>query len=341
MSLDFLPFSALRRFFCYSFMMIFTLRLPSLPRFIGGVCFLILSFIWVAFTPAHADWKSASALSAAVPKASAAEMEGRLYVMSGSLGTGLRRFFELYDIERDGWRPLTPLPTALRRFSLSAGAGRVFVMGGQDSETGAMSSKLWMYAPESAVWFELANMPLARLGHASFVEQNLIYVLGGFGAEAERVQSYNLDTGKWQSFAAKIPAIVSDAAVARMGQDYVLAGGTTETGADSVVVQAFSPATKSWRRLPDLPEASSGGALGVVQGHLHYVGGFSTQRNQVLATHYRLKDGQWQNLATMPQGRHQMAYYGTGDALIVIGGALGRGFYSLFTASDGVSIYRP
>ena len=186
-----------------------------------------------------------------------------------------------------------------------------------------------------------SGTPRALSGHASFVEQNLIYVLGGFGAEAERVQSYNLDTGKWQSFAAKMPAIVSNAALARLGDDYVLAGGVTQSGADSAVVQAFSPATKSWRRLPDLPEASSGGALGVVQGHLHYVGGFSNQRNKVLATHYRLKEGQWQRLAIMPQARHQMAYYGTGDAFIIMGGALGRGFYSLFTASDGVSVYRP
>jgi len=36
-----------------------------------------------------------------------------------------------------------------------------------------------------------------------------------------------------------------------------------------------------------------------------------------------------------------MAYYGTGNELIIIGGAMGGGFYSLFTASDRVTIFRP
>lgn len=322
-------------------MMMKSFRFLLSPPFSRVAAYFAISLLCLALTPARAEWKAASALSTAVPQAMAAEMEGRLYVMSGSLGTGLRRFFELYDIDNDGWRPLSPLPTALTSFSLSAGAGRVFVTGGRDGETGTMSSQLWMYAPESAVWFELADMPLARVGHASFVRENLIYVLGGMGPQAEQVQSYDLDTGKWQSFNTSMPAIVSNAALARLGDDYVLAGGLTENGDDSAIVQAFSPATKSWRRLPELPEPSSDGALGLVDGHLHYVGGFSKQRNKVLATHYRLKDGQWQRLAVMPQARHQMAYYGTGDAFIIIGGALGRGFYSLFTASDRVSTYRP
>jgi hypothetical protein len=50
----------------------------------------------------------------------------------------------------------------------------------------------------------------------------------------------------------------------------------------------------------------------------------------------------WQRQAPMPDGgRHRMAYYAGDDSFILIGGAVGGGFYALFTASDRVSIFTP
>jgi N-acetylneuraminic acid mutarotase len=305
------------------------------PQILLALATLLLS------QPAHAEWRAASSLSTTVPDAVAAEMEGQLYVMSGTVGTGVRRFFERYDLINDGWRPLTPLPTSLSDFSLAAGGGRVFVSGGHDSETLQASQKLWMYAPESGVWFELADMPFARSGHASFVVGNSVYIMGGRGEQAAYVQRYNLDTGAWQQTTSQMPLPVTNAALARFGSDFVLAGGTTIDGRDTATVQAFSPASDSWRVLVSIPAASSAGALGEVDGRLHYAGGYSQTEGKVLNSHHQLSDGVWRRLKNLPQARHQMAYFGTGKELFIIGGALGSGFYSLFTASDRVSVFRP
>ncbi len=307
--------------------------------------FLSLAFVplllALAATPAVAEWRPATALPTSVPKAVAAEMENRLYVMSGAVGAGLRQFFELYDIANDGWRPLTPLPTSLSDFSIAAGEGRVFVSGGRETETLVESNTLWMYAPENALWLELATMPFKRVGHTSFVANNQVFIIGGDGEMADSVYSYDIDTGKWKQWPDAMPVSVSHSAAAQYGDEYILAGGTDSRGQDVAAVQAFNPQAGSWRRLADLPRASSGGALGLVNGQLHYAGGYSQSGRRVLNTHITLTKNGWKKLSNLPEARHQMAYFGTGNELIIIGGAMGGGFYSLFTASDRVTIFRP
>ena len=302
---------------------------------------LLQAVMIFSLSPALAEWRPATSLPTSVPKAVAAEMENRLYVMSGTIGAGLRQFFELYDIANDGWRPLTPLPASLSHFSLAAGAGRVFVSGGRDAETAALSDKLWMYAPENALWLELATMPSKRSGHTSFVSQNQVFIIGGDGEQVARVESYDLDNGRWKQWPSEMPVAVANSAVAKFGEEYIFAGGTNAQGKDVAAVQAFNPQKGSWRRLKDLPRAASGGALGEVGGHLHYAGGYSQIGRQVLNMHVMLETAGWKKLSNLPEARHQMAYYGTGNELIIIGGAMGGGFYSLFTASDRVTIFRP
>jgi hypothetical protein len=101
---------------------------------------IVLSLALLAFSaPAFAGWRDVTNLPAAVSDAVAAAVDDGLYVMSGALGQGLRQFFEFYDTKNDGWRPLTPMPASLWRFSLTAGNGQLFVIGGRDQGTGDMS----------------------------------------------------------------------------------------------------------------------------------------------------------------------------------------------------------
>ena len=50
----------------------------------------------LAVSSASAEWRRGAGLPTAVPHAVAAEMEGKLFVMSGKVGQGLRSFFEQY-----------------------------------------------------------------------------------------------------------------------------------------------------------------------------------------------------------------------------------------------------
>ena len=289
---------------------------------------------------AMAEWRNGAALATALPQAVAAEMDGKLYVMSGKAGQGLRSFFEQYDMRGDGWRPLTPMPTELSHFAVAAGTGRVFVSGGRENNGARLAAGLWMYAPDTAVWLELGSLPSARADHVSFFADNRVFLFGGVGRDAARVQSYDVSSGKWRNWTNPMPVAVSDAAAARYGDEIVLAGGRNTAGRPVKTVQAFNLKTGKWRQLPPLPIAVTGGALGVLDDGLHFAGGFSPARGKVMASHNRLVGERWQRQEPMPDGgRHRMAYHAADGKFVLIGGAVGGGFYALFTASDRVSLF--
>lgn len=298
--------------------------------------------LWLSAAPVQAEWRRGTALPTAVPNAVAAEMDGKLYVMSGKVGQGYRSFFELYDIASDGWRPLTPMPVALSQFSLAAGTGRVFVSGGRDNRNAKIAADLWMYAPETAIWLELGSLPSPRADHISTFDGKRLFLFGGIGPDAGRVQSYNLQTGKWSTWNNPMPVAVSAAAATKFGDEIIIAGGLDARGRAVKNVQAFNIKTGLWRQLPPLPLAVTGGALGVLEDGLHFFGGFSKAKGKVLDSHNRLVGERWQRRTPMPAGgRHRMAYYADGTQMTLIGGAVGGGFYALFTASDRVSIFKP
>lgn len=291
---------------------------------------------------ARAEWRAGSSLPTAVPDAVAAEMDGKLFVLSGKVGQGFRSFFELYDVQNDGWRPLTPMPATLSQFAVSAGTGRLFVTGGRDNRNGKITTDFWMYAPDTSVWLELGNLPSPRADHISVFDGNRLFVFGGIGRDAARVQSYNAQTGKWSNWKNTMPVAVSQAAATRFGDEVIIAGGQDQRGRPVKNVQAFNLKTGTWRQLPPLPLAVTGGALGVLKDGLHFAGGFSKARGKVLDSHNRLVGKRWQRQAPMPAGgRHRMAYFADGEQLTLIGGAVGGGFYAMFTASDRVSLFRP
>ncbi|MAI51609.1 MAG: hypothetical protein CML80_01735, partial [Rhodobiaceae bacterium] len=232
-----------------------------------------------------------------------------------------------------------PPPPSLWRFSLTAGNGQLFVTGGRDQATGDMSPDVWMYTPQSAIWVELPALPRSRAGHASFFADGSIYLIGGVGEKSDRVLRYVSRLGRWETVGAAMPVQVANAAWAKKGDLLIVAGGVRADGRDAKTVQAFNIKTLKWSRLAELPQASSGGALGVVDGALHYAGGFSQSTQKVLSRHVRYTDKGWRERAAMPQGRHQMAYAGSGAQFFIIGGALGGGFYSLFTGSNRAHLF--
>ena len=304
--------------------------------------FFFASIVLAATSSAVAEWREGTRLPTAVPHAVAAEMDGKLYVMSGKVGQGLRSFFEQYDLQNDGWRPLTPLPVNISQYAIAAGTGRVFVTGGRENNTARLSSDLWIYAPDTAVWLELGSLPSARADHASYFDGNRLFIFGGIGRHAAVVQSFSPTTGKWSNWKNRMPVPVSAAAFARRGDELIFAGGIDERGRPVKAVQAFHLKKGTWRQLPALPLAASGGALAVIDGGLHFAGGFSPAKSQVLESHNKLVGQRWQRQGALPGGgRHRMAYFGNDNGFVLIGGAIGGGFYALFTASDRVSIFTP
>lgn len=106
---------------------------------------------------------------------------------------------------------------------------------------------------------------------------NRIYVVGGFTAVSnvptDKVEVYDLKTGKWSSAAPLPNPRGGHAAVMAGGKLHVLGGGNSvSTIADHSV---YDPATNTWSELPPLPRAEGSPAAVVVGNKIFVIGGRS------------------------------------------------------------------
>ncbi|MBE8220435.1 MAG: hypothetical protein HAW65_03915 [Alphaproteobacteria bacterium] len=294
------------------------------------------------------NWREGTALPRTLPDARSVVLNNQIYVMNG---VGSQSFFELYDVAADGWRPLTPLPVNLKHFALAAGGGRIYLSGGKGAggKGADGAGDVWIYAPDAALWIRRAKLPTPRAGHVSVVADGKLFLLGGISDAAGKVQIYDISTGIWDTISAAppetMPVAVAHSNAVLWGDEIVLVGGVTADGHDAAIVQAFNIKTNRWRRLANLPQAASGVGVAVINDALHVLGGYAQSAQNVLDTHFSLVKNKWRKQISLPHGIHQMATSTTHtkgkSQIVLIGGALGGGFYAVFTASDRVSIYEP
>lgn len=290
-----------------------------------------------------AEWRSGDSFSQAVPESGAAALNGTIYLLSGSSGTGFKRFFEAYNIIEDGWRPLTPFPVDRTQFSVAAGSGQIVVTGGRIAGTSEATKSSWMFSTAKSYWTQISPMPGRRYEHMSAIIGNFLYVFGGVGDDTDKIYRYNLGAGEWSVLPGSMPEPLTQSGITVSGSDIIIAGGMTRTGRASREIHVFNTKSQNWRRLPSLPVALIAPAVGVLSDGVHVVGGYSNEPPKTYDLHYLLGDKarKWQRKAPLPEARHHAGYAVVNNQLIVMGGAVGSGFFAPFTATDTVYIFKP
>lgn len=316
-----------------------------MPTYMHVYCLLVAALIMLTSPSMAQAWRSGAALPQSVSGAVAASIDDRIYVLSGTVGTGIRRFFEVYDTRGDGWRPLPPMPVDRVQFSVAAGQGQIIVTGGFSIDTGKFSDTVWRFHPTRSLWTQMPAMPGRRAGHASAVIGNMLYVVGGVGAGAAQVYAYNLKQGRWSVLPTKMPIPASQIAITNYGHELVIVGGRDMNGRTIGAVQIYDTKANTWRKAPELPAPRSGAAVGLLGDQLHVVGGYRLSPPKTVDEHYVLDMAKgatkWRRAAALPQARHHAAYAALPSGFYILGGALGGGFYAPFTATNSVHIFRP
>jgi len=315
-------------------------------------CLLIAALVMLASPSWAQAWRSGAPLPQSVSGAVAAAIDDRIYVLSGTVGTGIRRFFEVYDTRGDGWRPLPPMPVDRVQFGVASGhgqikgQGQIIVTGGFSIETGKFSDTVWRFSPTQSLWTQMPAMPGRRAGHASAVIGNMLYVVGGVGAGAAQLYAYNLKQGRWAVLPTTMPIPASQIAITTYGDELVIVGGRDRNGRIIGAVQIYNTKTNTWRKATELPAPRSGAAIGMLGDQLHVVGGYRLSPPKTVDEHYVLdmtkqETAQWRRAAALPQARHHAGYAALPSGFYILGGALGGGFYAPFTATNSVHIFRP
>ena len=304
---------------------------------------LAFGFVFAMAPGLKAEWRSGDSFSQAVPESGATALNGAVYLLSGSSDTGFKRVFEAYNVVEDGWRPLTPIPVDRTQFSVAAGSGQIVVTGGRIAGTSESTNSSWMFSSAKSYWTQITPMPGRRYEHMSAIVGNFLYVFGGAGDETDKIYRYNLGSGEWSILPRTMPVTLSQAGITVADNDIIIAGGITSTGRASREVHVFNVQSLDWRRLPSIPLGLIAPAVGVLSDGVHVVGGYTNEPLKTHSRHYLLasKARKWQDIEPLPEARHNAGYAVVDDQLIVMGGAVGSGFFAPFTATDTVYIFKP
>jgi non-specific serine/threonine protein kinase len=135
--------------------------------------------------------------------------------------------------------------------------------------------------------------------------------------------------------AAAVPEPRTEVVAATVRGEIVVVGGLTAQGAPSPRVDAYSPQTDRWRRLPDLPTGVHHAMAASDGARLYLVGGYGgvLGAGSVLRTAFVFDRGRWRPLPRLPEPRAAGGAAVVGGKLYVVGGVgpggLARRAYAL------------
>ena len=127
----------------------------------------------------------------------------------------------------------------------------------------------------------------------------------------------------WET-GAPLPVARSEVAATTVGGEVVVAGGFLNDGSSSPRVDAYSPATNRWRRLPDLPLGVNHAMAAAARGRVYALGGYSSD-GRALRDAYVLAGRRWSPLKAMPESRAAAGAAVVGHRLYVVGGVTDEG----------------
>ena len=160
-------------------------------------------------------------------------------------------------------------------------------------------------------WTQLTPMPTARQEVAVAALGGRVWVIGGFGGNAEpvaTVETYDPALNLWEP-RAPLPEPIHHAAAAVVGERLFVIGGYTGgrvrwTALDTVY--EFIPAREAWEPRAAMPTARGALAIAVLGGRLHALGG-SAENPSNAHEIYDPVANRWTAANAMPTARDHLA----------------------------------
>jgi N-acetylneuraminic acid mutarotase len=241
-----------------------------------------------------------------------------IYVVGGFLpSTETTAAVERYDIERDRWKRLQPMPVAVNHPAVASHRGRLYVYGGYtDSTFVPVTGALQRYDPRSGSWSQLAGSPHPRAAAALAGVNGKLYAAGGTagGEVLAALEVFDISERRWSAGPSMAVAREHIASTVAAGEIYVVGGRSPNLR----TVERYRPGARRWQRLAPLLTARSGIAAATVKGKPVVFGGEGPEGTIRPVELFDPEQARWHPLPGMRTPRH-----GLGAA------ALGRRVYAL------------
>lgn len=229
------------------------------------------------------------------------------------------------------WQQTGSLNLARDQFAAAVVGDKLYAFGGNGDPDGVNLSSLEIYDTDTGVWtLGPSNVQgVEELSGAAMGGRFFVFGAWGGGTPFgvfNFVEEFDPTTQQWRSLAAK-PTTVSAAPAVVYGGEIFLFGGiyTNEQQSEPVwysVVEAFNPATNTWRGVTQMPVALQNMAVAVHGDMAYFFGGVYAEQGQlsvqtdVIAYHFPSDTWVTSGLGVLPSIR----IYGYQSAAPIVNG---------------------
>lgn len=228
------------------------------------------------------------------------------------------------------WKTKAPSTIAREYAAVAALGGRIYVLGGQRTDTGTVpgpaTAAMQAYDPSTDSWSSAPPMPTARMGLVAAVVNGKLYAIGGstdgYSTSAVgTVEEFDPLTQQWTS-KAPMPTPRRFAAGGAAGGLIVIAGGEAADTSILGTVESYDPSSDSWTPRAPLATPRSGLSASGLNGSLYVVGGYAGTALQWVGNVDRFDPttGLWTAQAQLGTARSYMALAALNGALFAAGG---------------------
>lgn len=236
------------------------------------------------YDPQTNSWERVAPLPAKLDHIQGVSLGGKIYYIGGLSGrsTSVGTVY-VYNPITDSFAKGAPMPAGRDR-----GAGGVAVYNGKIFYAGGLhdgKAVPWFdrYNPATRKWTRLPDMPRSRDHFQAAIMNGKFYAVGGrdttIDAVTRKVDVYDLaspDASAWRTRNTALPTARTGFATAVLGRRILVIGGEG-SGKAYDTVEAYYPATNSWRTLESMPTARHGIQAVVCDGGVYIAAGGTVQ----------------------------------------------------------------
>jgi N-acetylneuraminic acid mutarotase len=241
------------------------------------------------------------------------------------------------------WEPEPPMSIGRDQFTGGVVNGKIYVFGGNGNPDQVNLKSTEMFDPATSDWSNRADnnhnggMGVEELTGA-VVDSNL-YVFGAWGGigpgghygDFNFNERYDPNTDTWTSLAPKPTVVTSAPATVYNGEIYLFGGGYCyEDSNDDVhctnydVVEAYRPATNTWRFVTNMPILVMMPAVATVGDKAYVIGGYLPNEDRMSADVmiFDFQSEQWDTNSCQPLPADRARAFEYGSAAPVVGGKI-------------------
>ena len=184
---------------------------------------------------------------------------------------------EFYDIKKDKWVDITPMPIKRQHIFGDISDDNIYVAGGllcwKCKQEEMLTAKFEVYNISDQIWTNLPAMPTPRQNPMLSIIGDKVYVIGGMKTREliSLVEVFNLKSNTWEK-GLEIPEIgFYSGSIVHENKIFVLDGA--EKTDDNTDIFVYNPEINKWSKATSLPYPVKLAGFTIKDNKIYVVGG--------------------------------------------------------------------